>query len=404
MNTICLAMDRLHVGYLGAYGNTWVRTPALDRVAAEGVTFDAAFLESPNREQFCEACWLGRHAFGPRGAFELNRSLPALLSARSVATRLVTDDPAVAAHPLAASFGEIIKLDLPMPVRPADAVEDTLLGQCFAQVLESLETTRVPFFHWCHFRALEYAWDAPLELRRIDWDEDDPEPPQAVAVPNRMLPASYDPDELLGYRQVYAAQVCVLDACVEVLLDWLRTSAEGRETLLVVASPRGFPLGEHLRVGAVDNALYTELTHIPLLIRFPDGLGGSDRAAALVQPSDLARTLAEWHGVPDPDDSCRTSLFPLIRGSQEAIRQCVGILGSEQESAFVTPAWYTRQSSTPELFLRPDDRWCANDVADRCSDVVESLSKAFSDYRQAVHLGHLNNFPALPPELLEGPD
>ena len=30
---ICLMMDRLSVGMLGAYGNTWIGTPCFDRLA-----------------------------------------------------------------------------------------------------------------------------------------------------------------------------------------------------------------------------------------------------------------------------------------------------------------------------------------------------------------------------------
>ena len=35
MNVICLAIDRLHLGHLGAYGNAWINTPAIDRLASQ---------------------------------------------------------------------------------------------------------------------------------------------------------------------------------------------------------------------------------------------------------------------------------------------------------------------------------------------------------------------------------
>lgn len=403
MNTICLVIDRLHLGYLGPYGNAWIRTPALNRLAAEGFTFDAAFMESPQVEQFCEACWLGRHAAAPPGQIDLGRGLPALLAGRSVNTRLITDDPIVAAHPLAASFAEIVVLDLAQPDRPASSVEETLLAQCFAQVLESLGSVQRPFFQWCHLRAFGAAWDAPSELRRIDWGETDPEPPQTVTVPSTRLAACFDPDDVLGFTQVYAAQICVLDACMEVLLDWLRTHPIGRETLLVFVSPRGFPLGEHLRVGDVDEALYGELVHLPWMVRFPDFLGASDRSQALVQPSDLARTVAEWHGLPGLEITGGEGLIPVIRGDRVDVRQCVEVVGRNSELALITPAWYLRQAERPELFLRPDDRWCANDVADRCAEIVEALVKTLSEHHQASQLSQIDKFPPLPPELLSGP-
>ena len=52
-------------------------------------------------------------------------------------------------------------------------------------------------------------------------------------------------NELLGIRQAYAAQVAVVDACVEALRDALGESGRAGDTLLIVLSARGFPLGVH---------------------------------------------------------------------------------------------------------------------------------------------------------------
>jgi len=403
MNAICLVIDRLHMGYLGAYGNTWIRTPSLDRLAAEGFTFDEAFIESPELGRLYEAYWLGRHAMGPLAA-DTSCSLPALLSARSVSTRLLTDDPTVARHRLAASFGQIVELDLPEPDAPARTVEDTLLGQCFAQALEHLDSAREPFLLWCHFRALGKAWDAPREFRLANCDEGDPEPPETVAVAGKMLPEDYDPDELLGFSQVYAAQVCVLDACLGVVLDWLTTSPIGRETLLVLTSARGFPLGEHLRVGQCDGALYAELVHVPMLFRIPNGLGASDRSNTLVQPSDLAPTLSEWYGGPFESPGGAKSVFPVLRGVDGGVHDRAAILGYGTERAMVTPAWYLRQASPAELFSRPDDRWGANDVANRCTDIVEAMAVTLSQYEQAMQPSCDPHLEPLDPILLTGRD
>src|SRR5262249_54053451 len=37
----------LHLGYLGCYGNDWVATPNLDRLAAEGIVFDWHIADHP---------------------------------------------------------------------------------------------------------------------------------------------------------------------------------------------------------------------------------------------------------------------------------------------------------------------------------------------------------------------
>ena len=46
MNVIVVVCNSLHLGFLGAYGNGWIETPHLDRLAAEGVVFDHHFPEN----------------------------------------------------------------------------------------------------------------------------------------------------------------------------------------------------------------------------------------------------------------------------------------------------------------------------------------------------------------------
>ena len=49
-SAIILVVDRLGAGHLGPYGNTWVETPALNRLAAESVLFELAITDSPQLE------------------------------------------------------------------------------------------------------------------------------------------------------------------------------------------------------------------------------------------------------------------------------------------------------------------------------------------------------------------
>ena len=47
MNILWICTDQQRWDTLGAYGNTWVRTPNINRLAAEGTCFDLAFSQSP---------------------------------------------------------------------------------------------------------------------------------------------------------------------------------------------------------------------------------------------------------------------------------------------------------------------------------------------------------------------
>ncbi|MBR6480102.1 MAG: hypothetical protein IKT12_00235, partial [Thermoguttaceae bacterium] len=54
-NIICFLTDRLHLGYLGAYGNGWIGTPAFDRLAGESVLFDRAFAATLSLPELTDA-------------------------------------------------------------------------------------------------------------------------------------------------------------------------------------------------------------------------------------------------------------------------------------------------------------------------------------------------------------
>ena len=45
-NVIVLCIDSLRRDHLGANGNTWIRTPNLDRFARESAVFDRAYIGS----------------------------------------------------------------------------------------------------------------------------------------------------------------------------------------------------------------------------------------------------------------------------------------------------------------------------------------------------------------------
>ena len=270
-------------------------------------------------------------------------------------------------------------LDSEEPTQLAAEIEDTRAAHFAGAAAELLGSLRQPFFLWLHARGPGGPWDAPYELRRQYADEEDPPPPQFVAPPCRQLPVDYDPDELLGIAQAYAGQVSLWDTCLGALVDEFRANPLAANTLLVVLSPRGYPLGEHLRVGPLDHALYNEHVQIPWLLRFPDALGELARSQALVVPADLPSTLAEWLGLKtDLFPAASHSLLPLVRWQARSVRECVVLGSGPHDWAVRTPAWHLRVCAADaerhvELYSKPSDRYEVNDVADRAPDVVAGL-------------------------------
>jgi arylsulfatase A-like enzyme len=209
--------------------------------------------------------------------------------------------------------------------------------------------------------------------------------------------ACTDHDELLIHRAAYAAQVVVIDQCVGGLLDAMTDLGLDRDVLTAVVGCRGYALGEHGIVGSACQNLYGEMLHVPCLVRRPGGAPAPPRWAGLAHPSDLAALLARWFCLPRvAADEAEPSFWETDAVDAAPCRIIVA-QGPGGERALRTPAWLLRrppagvnvdEDSPPraELYVKPDDRWEANEVADRCPDVAERLLAALDELAPGAHI------------------
>ncbi|WP_435010394.1 sulfatase family protein [Tundrisphaera lichenicola] len=98
MNVIVVACNSFHLGFLGAYGNSWIETPHLDRLATEGVVFDQHFPENLTTLPTRRSWWTGRYGFPDTdsGWTPLRHDepiLPDLLWNQGVHSALISDVP-----------------------------------------------------------------------------------------------------------------------------------------------------------------------------------------------------------------------------------------------------------------------------------------------------------------------
>ena len=402
MNTICLVLDGLHTGFLGPYGNTWIHTPAFNLLASHAFTFDCALIDSPQIDRLYDSYWHIKHALAPAPD---GPSFPTRIRQADLTPVLMSDEPGVLAHPLAADFEKHVRIASPDGPRPiAEELEETHFASCFAQLIDWLDQAPEQFFLWCHLGGLRMVWDAPAEYRTAYAAPDDPEPFLGVEPPRCQLPTDYDPDDLFGIVQAYAGQVTLVDTCLGGLLGMLDETPLGENTALAVLGARGFPLGEHRQVGLDKLPLYGELVHVPAMFCLPDGRGAAARSPELVQPADLSATLLDSVGASCAGVKGGASLLPLLRGDADATRPCVLLAGSDNDTsrALRTPAWYFRQGELPELFVKPDDRWEANNVASRCVEVVEQFEAVLPRVAQSAESGCAPQSPQIPDILVSG--
>lgn len=397
MNGICLCIDRLHAGFVGAYGSTWVETPALDRLAADGFVFDQFHTDSLKIESLYRSGWFGRHALEPPELSPPDATpLAAILGEQGIRTVLATDDPAVASLPGADAFTQRSLLPEPRKIEPASSIEAAHLGKVFAEIIQKLESLDGPFFLWCHLSSLGRVWDAPWEMRSRYAEADDPDPPTEAEVPSRPLAENEDPDLLLGISQAYAGQVSLLDLCVRILDDALADAGLANETATVLLGLRGLSLGEHGHVGPIDDRLDGELVHVPLMVRLPGLAAASGRCQSLVQPTDLYPT---WTSLltdtTAPSRLAAADLMPWIRDELPPWRDRIGLAAADGRRGLRTAGWFLSADSPPRLFAKPDDRWEVNDVADRHGDVADQLSTVLDEYVRQLPTAAMGDLPPL---------
>jgi arylsulfatase A-like enzyme len=392
-NILVLAIDGLRAAALGAYGNTTFPTPALDQFASESFLLDFAFADSVELTAVYRALWQSQHPLRPMTTNKTARSLSRILSDGVFSTTLITDDAEIGALATATRFEECVQIDGKAAAR-ADDVSETCMARLFAASCEVLRPAEgkpssptKPRFVWVHSRGMIGPWDAPLELREslLDLEEGDPEPDSSIEPPAFSLAESDDPDAAFTASCGYAAQVMVLDECIDMLQRCLSEGSSDERWLIVLLGCRGFTLGEHGQVGVGQGKTYSEVLQVPMLFRFPDGTGALARSQELVSHLDLVPSLLDWaNSTPNEADVKfdGLSLLPLARS--EAVRRRESLLATNEsgELAIRTPEWCLHrgpvgnnaEEASIELFVRPDDRWEANNVASLCQDVVERLS------------------------------
>ncbi|MBX3413581.1 MAG: sulfatase-like hydrolase/transferase [Pirellulales bacterium] len=404
MRALVLVIDGLQPAYLGCYGNSWVGTPELDRLAAESFVLDQAYLDSTSWQSLYRSYWEGKHAWQQREGEPNGVSLVDRLRAAGVTTALLTDDPAIADQSLAGDFDDILLVPAPRVDQAAESIEETQFARLIAAAADWLTRADESFLLWIHARGLSGPWDAPTALRYQYLDEVDEEegadtpPPTEVEFLPRRLPDGFDPDALLGIRRAYAGQVAAIDTCVGALIDVL-DEVGLQDTLMQLVSLRGYPLGEHGRLGHVDDSLDEELVHLAWIVRQRERIEPAVRSQALVQPADVHFTLLEHFGIEVPSNApWAASTLPLAREEAAPLRDRALLENESGERAIRTPAWYLKlvpavededSASTAKnvrhaLFRKPDDRCEVNEIANRCHDVALALERVAGASAQAA--------------------
>jgi arylsulfatase A-like enzyme len=376
MNVLVLSLPGLRLSHLGCYGNEWVATPTLDRLAVQGVVFDHHYAECPGVAVALRPEWSGRHYhFMPEPATDIplpdTARFPELLRKHGVATCLIE--------------------------AKSTQVSMSPWEQVFEQILDQVETMggSSAWCVWAEGPSLAPPWELPEEILASYFDEGEEELPWA----NPSIGWLSDDDEAyLRLQRTYAAVVTHVDLVLSELLEELESLPSYQETLFILTSDQGVALGEHGVVGPHRPWLHDEIVHLPLLMRLPRSAEAGRRVAAITQPIDLHATILDAFGLPTAG-SRGISLLHLARGEITATRDiaCSSMRVDEalewslrtSKWAFLLPLQLVTddQPRPPQLYAKPEDAWEENDVRQQNLDFAEELEQRLRSYMATVAQG-----------------
>ncbi len=287
---IVISIDTLRADHLPAYGYQKVRTPAIDRLAQDGVVFERAYSHATQTLPAHASLLSGRLPFetGVRDTLGFavrpgERLLPQMLRERGYATGGI-----VSAYVLRKDTGidrgfEFFDDEMPpsSPERAAGQVQrDGADSEIIAEHwLDAVGSSRVFLF---------------LHLY---------EPHKPYAPPARF--AEYAP---------YDGEIAYADEIVGRLVRYLKTHQLYDRSTIVLLSDHGEGLGDH---GEQEHGLfvYEEAIHVPLLVKQAGGAGAGRRVSDPVQQVDLVPTLLDLAKAPVPGNLRGRSLKPLLDGT-----------------------------------------------------------------------------------------
>lgn len=367
-NVVVIVSDDHAFHTLGCYGNEAIRTPNLDKLAEQGITFTNAYCNAPicsaSRQSmltgqypqatgvtllftpFSEqgnptiANHLGQHGFRSQligkthfnhwiwgsiwdqwptygfdsimegGAYQQWRSsldLKPLPDGMSFYQRAnPTDDPA----------GFWNAANLPHPVYDEEA-RGTFFAREAIHFMEQNKDGR--FLLWLAFNEPHAPFDYPIEFAG-EYDPAMVPLPMGSPEDDRWVPAIFrdlSEAERRGIVAAYYTSVTYLDKNIGMVVDALEELGIRDNTLIVYISDNGYLLNDHKRFE--KHTMWAESVKVPLIM-VGDGLPKDMTTDAIFEGVDLVPTIIDMLGLPAMEEAQGVSFRELLAGQKADVK------------------------------------------------------------------------------------
>ena len=362
-NILLIVLDSARAANFSCYGYFRPTTPHLDKFAQEGVLFEQAI---------AEGCWsLPVHASLFTGLYPLCHgittskdalpegfpTLARLLGDNGYQTSCFTNNAYISSHSgLIQGFDAVDEIwrlmqkrgvERPLGLRVIKRLEKygrlsqalirfikfarrmrkmrhqqkretdsgaQITNECIQQWLTDGWDRKRPFFMFVNYMEVHEKWDPPHPYDRRFMPSRFSASRVAQVSPNKsevLSPRNKRREEDLEIlRALYDGELNYIDHKLSELFQFLTSRDILDETVIAVTADHGDSLGEHGHLGH-RMALFDELVHVPLMIRYPRLFPAGSRVPFQVQLADLVPTFLDVAGV--SIDVSRMNRFQSLR-------------------------------------------------------------------------------------------
>jgi arylsulfatase A-like enzyme len=419
MNLILIIADTFRADHLGCYGNEWIKTPNLDRLAAEAVVFTNAYGDGlptiPMRRVFYTgnsilpggewrpllpndvtvAQIAGKHGFtsalvadcyhlfkpnlnfhegfdswewirgqefdkwrsGPKGKFDPKRHMPD--------------------HLWNPNYDVQMRQYL-MNMQDRVLEEDYIVARSCRAAMNWLEQNAAnkPFILWLELFDPHEPWDAPQRFRDMYHDD---YPVANFQFGYGVQAQDVREEDLPAIRGLYAGEVTFVDRWIGRLLEKVSDLGLDDDTLIVFTTDHGTHLGEQGCIQKTPALLNSLVAQLPLIVRHPDKQFAGRRVDELVSGMDIAPTVLELLGIAEHPPMDGRNFWSLVTGEAESLRDHL-LIGFGRFAAARTKQWHYFQGLDPDapgkgpaLYDLEADRAETTNVVETHPDVVEEM-------------------------------
>lgn len=383
-NVIFILSDDHRYDFMGFHPNApdWLRTPALDRMAASGAHLENAFVTtalcSPSRASILTGRYAHRHGVVdntspiPKGTV----FFPQYLQKAGYRTGYIgkwhmgedaeSDQPRAGFDHWISFRGQGVysnpELNINGERRQVQGYTTDILTDSAISWLEAQRNQKTPFFLYLSHKAVHAEFE-PSPRHQGQFAKEPIPYPESMAntVSNYREKPRWVEEQRNSWHGVdymfhgqfafdtfyrrYAETLLALDDSVGRILEFLDRSGLAQNTVVIYMGDNGFLLGEH---GLIDKRnAYEESMRVPMIAYAPGMIRPGSRVSSVVRNIDVAPTILELAGATPGHDMDGRSVLRGLRGEK---------LGVEEELLYEY-YWEYAFPHTPSTFALRGDRY-----------------------------------------------